>query len=174
MEDFRDRMRAVQQQQDGLLKEYQSLIEEYESSDLVRENEVLKRENGANRQSLAELKAQAARLERDNSELRTALAEQILDEKLGILRVSRQKLQTYFASRDHAYLDRLTSFEQDAKRRIEEMYNIGARELGQEKTQITYILDEVQAKLNESIFAAQTMAAGSRAFAQGDDGQRAG
>lgn len=54
MEDFRDRMRAVQQQQDGLLKEYQSLIEEYESSDLVRENEVLRRENGANRQSLAE------------------------------------------------------------------------------------------------------------------------
>ena len=151
MEDFRDRMRAVQQQQDGLLKEYQSLIEEYESSDLVRENEVLRRENGASRQSLAELKAQAARLERDNSELRTALAEQILDEKLGILRVSRQKLQTYFASRDHAYLDRLTSFEQDAKRRIEEMYSIGTRELGQEKTQITYILDEVQAKLDESI-----------------------
>ncbi|ETT54184.1 hypothetical protein C162_05029 [Paenibacillus sp. FSL R7-269] len=151
MEDFRDRMRAVQQQQDGLLKEYQSLIEEYESSDLVRENEVLRRENGATRQSLAELKAQAARLERDNSELRTALAEQILDEKLGILRVSRQKLQTYFASRDHAYLDRLTSFEQDAKRRIEQMYSIGTRELGQEKTQITYILDEVQAKLNESI-----------------------
>ncbi|QUL54748.1 DUF2339 domain-containing protein [Paenibacillus tritici] len=151
MEDFRDRMRAVQQQQDRLLKEYQALIEEYESSDLVRENEVLMQENGASRLILAELKAQAARLERDNSELRTALAEQILDEKLGILRVSRQKLQTYFASRDHAYLDRLTSFEQEAKRRIEEMYRIGARELGQEKTQINYILDEVQAKLNESI-----------------------
>ncbi|WP_238651387.1 DUF2339 domain-containing protein [Paenibacillus piscarius] len=151
MEDFRDRMRAVQQQQDTLLKEYQALIEEYEGSDLVRENESLRKENETARQGLAELKQKAAQLERDNSELRTALAEQILDEKLGILRVSRQKLQTYFGSQDNAYLDRLTAYEQEAKRRIGEMYRIGARELGEDKTQITYILDEVQNKLNESI-----------------------
>ena len=151
MEDFRDRLKAVQQQQDGLLKDYQALIKEYESSDLVSENEALKKENKENKLILAELGAQVLKLRRDNSELQTALTEQILDEKLGILRVSRQKLQTYFASQSNAYLDRLTSFEQEIRQRIEVMYRKGSSELGQDQTQIAGMLGEVQTKLNESI-----------------------
>jgi uncharacterized membrane protein len=151
MEGFRDRLRAVQQQQDGLLKEYQALIEEYEGSDLVHENEALKQENEENRVILGELKIQAAKLRQDNSELRTALTEQILDEKLGILRVSRQKLQTYFASQNNAYLDRLTSFELETKQRIEAMFRQGSSELGQDQAQIAAMLGEVRGKLNESI-----------------------
>ncbi|KAI7278298.1 hypothetical protein KC345_g6018, partial [Hortaea werneckii] len=151
MEDFRDRLKAVQQQQDGLLKDYQALIKEYESSDLVNENEALKKENKENKLILAELGAQVLKLRRDNSELQTALTEQILDEKLGILRVSRQKLQTYFASQSNAYLDRLTSFEQEIRRRIEAMYRKCSSELGQDQTEIAGMLGEVQLKLNESI-----------------------
>lgn len=151
MEDFRDRLRAVQQQQDGLLKEYQALIEEYESSDLVHENEALKKENEENKLILRELKIQASILRQDNSELRTALTEQILDEKLGILRVSRQKLQTYFGSQNNAYLDRLTSFELETRQRIEVTFRRAKAELGQDQAQISAMLGEVQGKLNESI-----------------------
>lgn len=151
MEDFRDRLRAVQQQQDGLLKEYQALIEEYESSDLVHENEALKKENEENKLILRELKIQASILRQDNSELRTALTEQILDEKLGILRVSRQKLQTYFGSQNNAYLDRLTSFELETRQRIDVTFRRAKAELGQDQAQIAAMLGEVQGRLNESI-----------------------
>lgn len=151
MEDFRDRLRAVHQQQDGLLKEYQAIIEEYENSDLVNENAELKKENKEKLLILAELEAQVSRLQRDNSELRTALTEQILDEKLGILRVSRKKLQTYFASQSHAYLDRLSSFELEIRRRIETVYRRSSSELGQDQALITGMLEAVQARLNESI-----------------------
>ncbi|WNS42457.1 DUF2339 domain-containing protein [Paenibacillus sp. MMS20-IR301] len=151
MEDFKDRLKAVQQQQDGLLKEYQALIVEYESSDLVNENEVLRTENEENRRILRELRTEAAILQENNSELRTALAEQILDEKLGILRVSRKKLHTYFASQNNAYLDRLTSFEQEARQRIEGLYRRGSSELGEDQAQINAMLGAVQNKLRESI-----------------------
>ncbi|UQZ34023.1 DUF2339 domain-containing protein [Paenibacillus sp. PK3_47] len=151
MEQFRDRLKAVQEQQDVLLKEYKALITEYENSDLVHENEVLKKQYEENKAALAELNSQAAKLRRENSELRTALAEQILDEKLGILRVSREKLQTYFASQSRRYLDRLTSFEQETKQRIERMYKAAEHELGKDRTEFTYMLDELKSRLDERI-----------------------
>lgn len=151
MEKFGDRLRAVQERQDTLLKEYEALITEYENTDLVHENEYLKQQFEENKAALTEVNSQAARLRQENSELRTALAEQILDEKLGILRVSREKLHTYFAAQSSGYLDRLTAFEQETKQRIERIYKTAEQELGKDRTEFTYMLDELKTRLGERI-----------------------
>lgn len=43
MEDFKDRLHTIRQEQNKLLKEYQTLIADYEASDIILENEVLRK-----------------------------------------------------------------------------------------------------------------------------------
>ena len=151
MEQFRDRLRFMKVQQDGLIKEYEALIAEYESHDLVNENEHLKRQYEKHKVALAQLKAQVEKLQQENSELRVALNEQILDEKLGILRVSRNKLLTYFATESNAQMDRLTAFENDAKRRIKRLYTAASSQLNEDKTEFNSRIGGLSAELNERI-----------------------
>ncbi|MBT2290186.1 DUF2339 domain-containing protein [Paenibacillus albidus] len=151
MEQFRDRLKSVKEQQDVLIKDYQALIAEYESSDLVHENEQLKKQYEEQKDVLTELKIQAGQLRQENSELRTALSEQMLDEKLNILKVSRQKLETYFASVSKGYTNRLTAFEQETKHRIERMYSASSRGLGEEKMELSVRMEALSAELNERI-----------------------
>lgn len=151
MEQFKERLRSIKTQQDVLLAEYQELIKAYESSDLVNENEALKKRAAAIEQALAETEAQGVKLKRENAELRTALSEQILDEKLGILQLSRQKLHTYFAAQSAAQHDRLTAFELRTKQRIAGMYRTADRLLGEDSTEIRARLEELSASLNDSV-----------------------
>ncbi|WP_339188883.1 DUF2339 domain-containing protein [Paenibacillus sp. FSL P2-0121] len=153
MESFKDRLRFMKVQQDGLIKEYEALIAEYESHDLVNENEYLKKQYEKHKLALVELKTQVGKLQEENTELRVALTEQILDEKLGILKVSRQKLQTYFASRSHAHTDRLTAFEVETKRHIQQLYHTASRQLGEEQAEISSRLGALAAELNERVLA---------------------
>lgn len=151
MESFKDRLRFMKVQQDSLIKEYEALIAEYESHDLVNENEYLKKQYEKHKVALIELKQQVGKLQEENSELRVALTEQILDEKLGILKVSRQKLQTYFASKSNAHTDRLTSYEVETKRHIQLLYHTASRQLGEEKAEFSSRLGALSAELNERI-----------------------
>jgi uncharacterized membrane protein len=151
MEQFKDRMKSMKDRQDELLKEYQVLIAEYESHDLVHENEVLKKQYQDHLLTLTGLRDKAAKLEQENSELRTALAEQMLDEKMNLLKVSRQKLHTYFASKSKDYTDRLTAFELEAKHRMERMHSTASRQLGEDKSEITARTLGLSAELNERL-----------------------
>ncbi|MFF2911657.1 DUF2339 domain-containing protein [Paenibacillus sp. NPDC057934] len=151
MEKFRERMKSVQERQNELLQDYGKLMAEYESHDLVHEHETLKKQYNEHLIVLDELKVKASRLEIENSELRIALAEQMMDEKRNILRISQQKLHTYFASRSRGYTDRLTALEQEAKYRLERMYSTANRQLGEEKEAITARLGGLAAELNKSI-----------------------
>lgn len=149
MEQFRDRLRFMKVQQDGLIKEYEALIAEYESHDLVNENEHLKKQYEKHKLALAQLKTQVGKLQQENSELRVALTEQILDEKMGILKVSRHKLLTYFASQGNAHMDRLTAFELDAKRRIKRLYTAASHQLSDDKSEFAIRIEALSAELNE-------------------------
>lgn len=153
MESFKDRLRFMKVQQDGLIKEYEALIAEYESHDLVNENEHLKKQYEKHKLALVELKTQVGKLQEENTELKVTLTEQILDEKLGILSLSRQKLQTYFASKSLAHTDRLTDFEMDTKRHIQRLYQTAARQLGEDKAELSSRLGALSVELNERVLA---------------------
>lgn len=151
MEPFKDRLRYMKIQQDKLVKEYQALIAEYESHDLVNENEDLKKQYEEHKLALADLRQEVEKLRQENSELRTTLTEQILDEKLNILRISRQKLQTYFPMNGLAYTDRLTAFEQEAKHRIKRLQTTLTRQLSDDKAEFAGRLGAINAELDEVI-----------------------
>ncbi|MCL6602069.1 MAG: DUF2339 domain-containing protein [Paenibacillus sp.] len=151
MEQFRERLRSMKQQQDRLARDYQALVTEYESHDLANENEQLKKQYEEHRLALEKLKVQVGELQQENSELRISITEQVMDEKLNILKVSRQKLQTYFASQSKSYTDRLTAFERVVKHRIEHFYTTASRQLGDEKSEIVEKLSGISAELDERI-----------------------
>ncbi|MEK5399838.1 DUF2339 domain-containing protein [Paenibacillus sp. FSL K6-2859] len=153
MESFKDRLRFMKVQQDGLIKEYEALIAEYESHDLVNENEHLKKEYEKHKLALVDLKTQVGKLQEENVELKVTLTEQILNEKLGILSLSRQKLQTYFSSKSLTHTDRLTAFEMETKRHIQQLYQTAARQLGEDKADLSSQIGALSAELNERVLA---------------------
>ncbi|WP_150274019.1 DUF2339 domain-containing protein [Paenibacillus tepidiphilus] len=156
MEHFKERLKSIRNQQNDLLAEVQELVKDYEDSDLVNENELLRRRSAEVRQTLAETEAQRDKLKRENAELRAALTEQILDEKLGILKLSRKKLHTYFASQGAAHHDRLTAFELRTRQRIAGLYRNADRLLGEDGAEIRAMLEELSGRLNETVLQRRT------------------
>lgn len=142
MNEFKSRLLAIEQNQRNLLRETQTLLEEYESSDLIHENEKLRRETEEDRRELNELRLESAKLNKQNAELRISLTEQILDEKLNILRLSQSKIDTYFAGENLQRRNRLRQFEEKTRERIHKM-TTALRKLN-EKDQ-----EEFQIKLEE-------------------------
>ncbi|WP_379133028.1 DUF2339 domain-containing protein [Paenibacillus sp. sgz500958] len=147
----------MKDQHESLIKEYQALVAEYESNDLVNEHELLKNRLEEYKVKLTALQSDSEKLRQENNELRTALAEQMLDEKLNILKVSREKLHTYFASQSKAYGDRLTAFEQMAKHRLERMYAFASRQLSEDKEEITGRLEQLSAEINQKVMLQRQM-----------------
>ena len=90
MKEFKDRLEQVQAQQKKLAKEYQALLQEYQSDDLIVRNEQLLEQTEAQQLKLQQLERRARQMEEENARLRTALSEQMLDEKLNLIRVSRE------------------------------------------------------------------------------------
>ncbi len=151
MSEFRERLLAIEENQRGLLRETQALLKEYELSDVIRENERLRRETEEDRRRLTELQAETLRRRKENAELRSALSEQILDEKLNILRLSNRKLDTYFAGEDGLRQNRLRQFEEATRERIRRMM-LAARKLADtEQQEFRLRLDELSRQLDYSL-----------------------
>ncbi|OWA35967.1 hypothetical protein B9G55_08805 [Saccharibacillus sp. O16] len=151
MSEFRERLLAIEENQRGLLRETQALLKEYESSDLIRENERLRRETQEDRRALDKLRSETLRRRKENAELRSALSEQILDEKLNILRLSNRKLETYFAGEDGLRVNRLKQFEEAARERIRKMMLAARRLTDAEQQEFRHRLDELSRQLDHSL-----------------------
>lgn len=151
MNDFKSRLSAIRQNQRNLLQETQALLEEYESSDLIHENEKLRRQSEEDRRELAALRAESFKLNKQNAELRLSLTEQILDEKLNILRLSRSKMDTYFAGSKVQRINRLRLFEEQARTRIHKMMTASLRLNGGEQQQFRLKLEELSEQLEISL-----------------------
>ncbi|MOA14664.1 hypothetical protein D3C78_1347790 [compost metagenome] len=88
------------------------------------------------------------KLETENGKLREALTEQILDEKLGLIKASKEKMEAYFASQAHGHMNRLDSLEHSAKLRISSLYDQADKHLGQDKEVVQAKLGQFQEEMN--------------------------
>ncbi|WP_410770410.1 DUF2339 domain-containing protein [Fontibacillus sp. BL9] len=153
MKDFKDRVNSIKDRQNQLAREYQDLMAEFEANDALRENETLRREHEAVQQRVAALEARLQLLEKENGSLRHALSEQILDEKLSLIKASRQKLETYFTAMGQGHMNSLDAVEHGARQRIHQLYEQADRFLGADKEVITAKLGQFQDELNHRIAA---------------------
>lgn len=151
MEDFKDRLNMIRDHQKMLAQDYEILLQEYESSDLVQENATLRRDYEEFKQQVTAMESRLRQLEQENGGLRQALAEQILDEKLQFIRVSQEKMNTYFTSAAHHHLNRLQSLEYTSRQRIQQLYEQAQRHFQADKQIITAKLDDVQNEVHQMI-----------------------
>lgn len=147
MSAFGTRLKALQEEQERLLAEYRNLVAEYASRDLLRDNEELKTRLAESRRELDGLRAKLERLQEENVRLRTALTEQVIDEKRNLVKLSRRKLETYFTAAQAGAMNRLTSFEQQARSAIDGLANQAANELGEMQQDFTAKLEALSREL---------------------------
>lgn len=123
MKDFKDRLRQVQEQQRQLVKDYNTLLQDYQSDDLIVQNEQLREQVDAHELKLRQIEARARKMEEENARLRMALSEQMLDEKLNLIRVSQEKMETYFRGKTGVHNDRLEAHEHRTKINMNALFN---------------------------------------------------
>lgn len=151
MKDFREQLRHIQGGQERLLQEYESLVREYESQDLLLENQTLRQQAEERQKRLAELQLRLRRLEEENGRLRTSLAEQMMDEKLNIIKVSREKLSTYFGTQSAGHMNRLAALEMETRTRIIRLFQQASAELKTEQQELAMMMQRVSAELNQRV-----------------------
>lgn len=151
MKDFKAQLFSIQETQNKLMEDYQVLINEYESHDLIRENQVLLREYEEYKRRLAELQTKYAQSEEENAKLRTSLAEQMMDEKLNLLKVSRNKLNAYFGAKSQSHMNRLTSLEYETKASVDRLFRLASSQLQEDKVHFIERLNQISTELNQSI-----------------------
>lgn len=123
MKEFKDRLQQVQEQQKQLAKEYHALLQEYQSDDLIVQNEQLQEQYEAHKLKPQQLELRSRKMEEENARLRMALSEQMLDEKLNLIRVSREKMETYFQGKTAVHNDRIAFHEHRTKSNLNALYN---------------------------------------------------
>lgn len=96
MDEIKDKLHKLKEDQKNLLSKYESLVTEYDSVDVINENSELKREVDDKKKRLKDLEKKYSKAISENQHLRVSLQEQILDEKLNILKISQQKLIRIF------------------------------------------------------------------------------
>jgi uncharacterized membrane protein len=153
MKEFKDRLVLIKDNQAALMKEYQALINEYESHDLIHENQTLRQQYEDYKLRLSELQEKYKQKDEENAKLRVSLTEQIMDEKLNIIKISREKLNTYFAAADQAHTNRLSSFEHETRKSVDQLMQRAASQLGEEKQEIISKLEQLSTELNQQIAA---------------------
>ncbi|MFK4343096.1 MULTISPECIES: DUF2339 domain-containing protein [unclassified Paenibacillus] len=151
MKDLKDRLHTIRQEQSKLLKEYQTLIADYEASDVILENEVLRKKFEDVQARCLRLEERVQHIEQENGKLRTALTEQMLSEKANMIRISREKLETYFASRTAEGTNRLTAFEYGAKNRVDQLIQQSTHELKEDQEEIVARLRKFSEEIRERI-----------------------
>lgn len=149
--DLMEKLHSVGQNHKKLLQEYEALLKEYHSLDFISENTRLKADLQEQKKSLMDLEQKYDKLYAEHQNLRLALKEQILDEKLNILKISRNKLETYFKSVSSEYTNSLTHLEQKTKKQLENIRSTAGEKLVREKEDFLEKINDLSRQLAENI-----------------------
>ncbi|WP_338779057.1 DUF2339 domain-containing protein [Metabacillus sp. FJAT-52054] len=151
MDELKGRLRQAKEAQAQLANEFNEIVREYEAQDFIQENERLHHDNKAYEKQVHELKKKNREVTDENSKLRVALQEQMLDEKLSILKISREKLHTYFGKGTNSRENRLQELEQQVKRNIDQLKLQASKNLGEDQHEILSELQQFSMKVEERI-----------------------
>ena len=137
--------------QKQLREDYQSLLDSYDVKEVIKENESLKQELRKYERELDDLEEHLYNLRDRNERLRLALRKQIIDERMKLLKISRQKLELYFSARANDYKDRLTALEDEVKTKLEKLEKKVEASLSNDKEDILADIEKITDKIDDRI-----------------------
>ena len=150
MEESKKLHQLLDNQKDFLIN-YEKTLKEIDAIDFVSENDRLKKEINKYTNIANELKLKNLELSNDNDSLKLALKEQILDEKLNILKISKEKLNLYFKSTSEEYSNGLLQLESETNKKIQELRNTAFREMLDINNEFYLHLDNLKNELKGKV-----------------------
>lgn len=149
--DLKPKILNLYQEQKKLINEYENLLQEYEYDTLVNENSALQKKVEDSKEELVKLRKDLEKFTRENESLKLALNEQIINEKLGIIKVSSSKLNDYFGMSENQHLDKLTDLEKRTKEQLDKLKETSMRNLTQKRDEFQTKINQLQLELNQAL-----------------------
>ena len=146
-----EQLEKLIQKQKQLKKDYQLLLDDYDIQEIVNENEKLRQELRKYERELDELKEHLYNLRNKNDRLRLSLKKQIIDERIKLLKISRQKLELYFSARANDYKDRLTALEDEVKKKLSKLKKKVEASLSNDKEDLVADIEQLNNKIDNRI-----------------------
>ncbi|MCL2035559.1 MAG: DUF2339 domain-containing protein [Oscillospiraceae bacterium] len=149
-------LRGIASRQKDLLAELENEVKHIENSDLAKENERLKVELEKLNAEHAKSEQTAKTLSEQNASLKNALYEQVYNEKVKMVHITKEKLEIFFKNTFEAEQNRLTALENSIKNRMNNMTtalrnnNVGL------DAEISQKLGELATQVNSQITQART------------------
>lgn len=148
---LQEKLLILKDNQRKIISDYESLLAEYESDGLMNKNEGLQKEVAECTRRLEQLEVKYESVRTENQQLRMSLKEQILDEKLTILKISQGKLDTYFKTTVGECENRLHILEHQSEKEIDQLRKAAMENLGNEKEAFVGEMNQWSQALGEKI-----------------------
>ncbi|HCL56174.1 MAG TPA: DUF2339 domain-containing protein [Spirochaetia bacterium] len=139
--DLNQELNQLYEDQKKIIQGYEKLIQNTEGSRIAAENEKLKTLLSENAKSLEIIQSKYKAVSEENQQLRISLQEQIIHEKLNILKISEKKLRLYFKNEQNTSVNALKACEENFQKEIKEISIIAQNEL---KNENEYFLNEIK------------------------------
>lgn len=149
--EIQKRLEDLKESQHKILEQFDNLLKDYDCNGLVTQNATLRKELAGCKERLHYLEVKYESVTSENQKLRISLTEQILDEKLNILRISRGKLDTYFKSTMNDCDNRLITLERQLEIEIAKLRSAAVENLGAERETFVGELNQWAHILGEKI-----------------------
>jgi len=134
-----------------LISKIDLIAKQYDESALIKENESLKLELEKYIKELEELIKKYKHEKEENDNLRIALKEQVFNEKLNILKISKEKTETYFNSTLEDGINSLSALERELNEKTHHLNHMIASELEEANVKFATELTEIKRRFNEEL-----------------------
>lgn len=134
-----------------LLNKQSELLNEIESKDYLEENEKLIKSLNSLQESYDKLSQENARLKDEVSNVKNSLNEQIIDEKLQLIKISKQKTDIYFSKNINDNQNVLFSLENAIRQKILNLDKMIKNNAQIDTKTITEEIDELKKKISAQI-----------------------
>lgn len=149
--DIRERLNTLRDEQQKMAAEFESIVKAYNSDETLNENASLKKTLESYTNELAKLRSELSSALNENDRLKLTLQEQVWNEKLNILKISRQKLAVYFGQVQQSQVDQLTAVEQDLKYKLGNVKRAAEKNLAEGKAEFELKIKALENELEERL-----------------------
>jgi len=131
--------------------DFDKVIANYKTDEVLAHNKELLSELEKSKGLVSELQINIQKLTQDNYQLKTSLSELILDEKLQILKLSKQKIDNYFISSELKGHNSLRALEQTALGKMNDILKEADTILESNKREVLQEITALQVKVKNAI-----------------------
>lgn len=147
--DYFEQLSDLNRQHKKLLDSYDKLLKDSSGSDMLNEHKKLGEDLEKLKIRVKELEGIAQKLTEEIRDARNALVDAIIDEKFQLVKISREKLELYFGSKLKETSDRLSSFENELKNKIDDLVNNISKSGLSDQTELSLKFSILKDELNK-------------------------